>query len=1475
MTTFLPDEQPRGLLAHLLPTRKRLAKLLSVGGLLLASLGAQAQTTVFSENFEGATNSFTLVNGSEVNPWFVGTAGGNGSTTAGTKAAYISNDAGVTNNYTINTNSVTHIYRDVTFPTGQNIIQLGFDWKAGGEGSFDYILVQVAPATFTPAAGTVPATTDVTLLATLNLNTTFSRYTLQLPSSYAGTTQRLIFTWRNDGSVGTQPPGVIDNVTATAQVASPISGAYTINSALPTAGTNFASFTAAANRLNLDGISGPTTLTVTGGPYTEQFLLNQVAGTSATNTLTVNGGGRTIQFGSSNSNQRAVVQLNGTDYTTINNLNIDATGSGTPGTYGYGVMLAAGADNDRITNCTINADANTTSSNFVGIAVSGTTNSVTGSGNSANNLVVEGNTINGGYYGITLYGDFTTGATLSNGNIIRNNNLRDFYLYGIYAGYQEAAQFVGNDVSRLLRSNSSTFYGIYVFGTSRGLSIEKNRLHDIFTGTPAATSAAYGIYLTTGTAATATSPNDIVNNVLYNLNGNGLQYAIFNSGSSYSRIYNNTISAADQTATTTSATYGIYSTGTSADVKNNIVSITRSGAGTKYGLYYVTNAPSSNYNDIYVPNGNVGYYTTTAYATLANWQAANSNAFDQNSISADPVFVSASTGNLLPANVLLNNVGTPLTRVTQDITGATRGAQPDLGAYEFTPVATDLASAALVGPATNTACYSSAEPVIVQVRNGGTAALNFAANTATVTVVVTPPTGAAQTFTTTVNTGTLASGATQNVTLPGTLNMTALGTYSFAITATVVGDLNASNNVLTPAPTRTVVAPTAGTLAPAGSALCISGTATLTLTGFGNGNLQYQSSSSATGTFTDITGATSAVYTTPVLNTTTYYRVRVTCNANTVYSNVSTITVNNPVITAAPSPLITCAGGTVTLSATTPTGVSVRYFTAATGGTAIGTGSPLVSPVLTSNTTFYAEAFAGIVAVAGLADNSATNGTFSQSSATDYPLGFAVTQAGRLLSVDVYPTAAGTLTIRLYSVSGSQPSGTATAVAGSDVTITVTAAQVGTRVTVPVNYNLTPGEYKLSNAVGGLGRYGTYSGTYPLTSSNGVLIIRGSYTVATSTAYSNTTYNSFFNLNFSNECVGATRTPIVVNVTPGLVASLPVAAATICGTTGYQLAGTIAGTSTGAAYTTSGTGTFSPNAATLNATYTPSAADVAAGTVTLTLTPTGPAAPCTSVGRVVLTLVRPPNAAFSYPAGLYCTGSATTVAPVLAAGALAGTFSTNGSGLRIDPVTGVVSLATQISSGTYTITNTVAAPGVCNGTTSTATLTISPGIPRPTLAAAALAGGGVQLSTNPVGGVLYQFFVGGVAVGPPSAAFSVTVPNVPVNGSYTVVLSVAGGCSSPPSASVLVTGTAVASRHGVSLRVYPNPTADGQLTVALTGLAAKAAPLTVLNALGQVVHAGTAAAGEGALDLSKLAAGVYSVRVQTAEGVLTQRLVRQ
>jgi len=97
-------------------------------------------------------------------------------------------------------------------------------------------------------------------------------------------------------------------------------------------------------------------------------------------------------------------------------------------------------------------------------------------------------------------------------------------------------------------------------------------------------------------------------------------------------------------------------------------------------------------------------------------------------------------------------------------------------------------------------------------------------------------------------------------------------------------------------------------------------------------------------------------------------------------------------------------------------------------------------------------------------------------------------------------------------------------------------------------------------------------------------------------------------------------------------------------------------------------------------------------------------------------------------------------------------------------------------------------------------------------------------------------------------------------------------------APLIVTATAGA-QAATSLSLYPNPTASGQLNVALSGYH-EAVQLTISNTLGQRVYSTTVApaalASPQALDLSALAKGVYVLQARTASGgVEVRRLVRE
>ncbi|MCE3077293.1 fibronectin type III domain-containing protein [Chryseobacterium gwangjuense] len=180
-------------------------------GLLEHVRGQAPATLPYTQNFTTA-NDFTFVNGTQVNKWVYGTAAGNPG-----GSIYVSNDNGVTNNYTNTSSSVVHAYREFTVPAGTTMATLVFDWRSfGGDSTFDRMRVYLAPSTFTPTAGTQMAATggNIQLGANFEMQNTWQNYTNPTVNltSFAGSTVRLIFEWRNDGIIGTSPASAVDNI---------------------------------------------------------------------------------------------------------------------------------------------------------------------------------------------------------------------------------------------------------------------------------------------------------------------------------------------------------------------------------------------------------------------------------------------------------------------------------------------------------------------------------------------------------------------------------------------------------------------------------------------------------------------------------------------------------------------------------------------------------------------------------------------------------------------------------------------------------------------------------------------------------------------------------------------------------------------------------------------------------------------------------------------------------------------------------------------------------------------------------------------------------------------------------------------------------------------------------------------------------------------------------------------------------------
>ena len=477
------------------------------------------------------------------------------------------------------------------------------------------------------------------------------------------------------------------NNSGTIDLRSGLNGTYTVNSGAAASTTNFVSFSSLASALNSFGVCGPVVVNVTGtaNTYTEQFWLNEIPGVSSVNTVTINGNGNNLQFLSTNGGERATVILRGADWVTIDSLNITALGSAS-GEYGFGVSLTNNADHNTIRNCVVTVDASSTSSNFAGITISGALSSATLQGKSGNYNTIEGNTITGGYYGVTCLGESTDSA---NGNAFLNNSIQEFYYYGAYTYYNDHIRIEGNDIGRPTRSSTSSFYAIYVY-YSTSAHVIGNKVHDGFTQNPTATNTNYPMYFYSP-VGTNGDPVIIANNLLYNLESEGTIYGLYVSQGSAVNILHNTMVLDDPNRTSTSSytTRLLYIASTIPDgkVNNNILYLSRDAGGTAHMVYLNGSVSEMNNNSYYAPTGaptyTFGYYSGNNYSTFNDWQVGSGN--DANGLFGNPYFTNMPTGDYRPQSAMIDGGGIDHTAmISTDIDGVTRGTPPDVGAYEFT-----------------------------------------------------------------------------------------------------------------------------------------------------------------------------------------------------------------------------------------------------------------------------------------------------------------------------------------------------------------------------------------------------------------------------------------------------------------------------------------------------------------------------------------------------------------------------------------------------------------------------------------------------------------------------------------------------------------------------------------------------------------------------------------------------------------------
>lgn len=711
-----------------------------------------AQTTLLNSTFETGDATTWLYANDNPNAWYIGTATAAG----GVRSAYISNSNGNTVHYAPGVSTVSHIYTPVSFPAGQGAIVLSFDIKGIGEpGTITYDYVRISLTASAPVTGTMTSTAEQ-LPVFLSGYSSFNHFWVAIPSSYAGLTRNLVFTFRA-GSTGGSTAFALDNVKLTSAAAAPLSGTKTIK----TTGGSYGSVGEAIANLNANGVGGaltfnvdagttfnetPTAITVNGATSDIVF---QKSGAGANPKIVATGSGnnRTLSTGAITTNTDAVISLAGADRVVFDGIDFASANyeNGQSvidyGVYVYNASAANGAQNNVIRNAAITLNRTNLATRAVlqNTAIMPTSAAGANSNNKYYNL-----TVTNTFAGIELQGNAafpdistevgTTSCTVFNtiGAAGTPNDIGNGAdsTWGIRAANQSGVKIFNNKITNVTTTAAgaaSPVDGILVrnfFGTNE---IYNNQITSITASNGNNTSSASGINLVHPASGTHSIRvyNNFVSGIVHGYNGsataNRYIKGIFLSGTggdanqSFAIDFNSVRLDGSSSPNASSAALEVAtSSGPAFLIRNNILSNFTAAQSSSARHYAIVSTSSqrigntgsaTSYNDLYVPNATNGYLAgggTPISVTSSNVASFQSSfAGTANNLSVNPCFVSATDLHSNAAG--LNGAADPSYLlaspwITKDIDCETRPSVTDIGADEFTP-----AGASCVAPSNPTA----------------------------------------------------------------------------------------------------------------------------------------------------------------------------------------------------------------------------------------------------------------------------------------------------------------------------------------------------------------------------------------------------------------------------------------------------------------------------------------------------------------------------------------------------------------------------------------------------------------------------------------------------------------------------------------------------------------------------------------------------------------------------------------------------
>lgn len=884
-------------------------------------------------------------------------------------------------------------------------------------------------------------------------------------------------------------------VTGSAQ----LNGVYTINNLNPTGGTNFNNFQDAFIALAC-GTNGPVTINVEDGQtFSSAGPLIATFSGSAANPIVFQkagaGANPSISFTGTTATTDAGLQFEGSDWITWDGIDILQGGTTTSDWIERGVYIrkasgSDGASNNTFRNFSIDLGDNTANT-LRGVFMENSIAANSPDGASSNNLFQNLTITNVNSAGLWLAGSTTVGNQDMNNRVDSCNislQSATAVMYGIHVTGQENFEITNNTIGNYNPNSTSTTNLIYITGTAAttGGIIQNNTVENVENS---GTGIMYGIQIFNG------GNFDISQNTIRNLTGGGTVRGIFLNGvaATISHVHQNRIYGITSNSIAGTYAAGIQSGPGANIIYNNMISGITANTSTATpavrGIDITGGASQDIYNNTVIISGSASSSAAMAWSTstiqfdirnnilVNNSTSANFAAAMYRSTAGNPNFAATSGNNLYYAGV-----PSPTNPIYRNATNTVE----------------DLASYLAIG--VETVAYT--EDLLFTLTDGEVAI--------------------DQTIETYVESGG------QDIPL---VNVdyygTARGPYPIAGqqpnggTSTDVGA--EENDFLRNVP---AAAPDCATLdAPADLEvdLCTSSPITLSWTPALTGPIATDGFDVFFGTtnpppFVANVSVTNYTVSGLVSGETYYWSIEPT-NAvgGATGCDVFSFTTADHAITST-TPGSVCGQGTVDLEATASSG-DISWYENAVGGAPVGTGGTFTTPVITNTTTYYASTSLG-----GTTFNTSVLTPFGSAATnlTTYGQVFTADLPFTLNSVQVFSTTGSAITISLFNENG-------TVMLETTGSVPVTP---GSSPIIPLNFNITPGTYRLAvNGMTGNFIRDNSGVSYPFALDNGIGTMLGFHSAITGAVTTTASYYFVYNWEVSTGCESP-RVPVLATVTP-------------------------------------------------------------------------------------------------------------------------------------------------------------------------------------------------------------------------------------------------------------------------------------------------------------------------------------------------------